>query len=72
MFFIVIDTRSKWLEVIPMSLTTAHRIIAELRDIFSRFGLPNQLVSDNVPQLTAVEFRELLKSNANVIPLQGL
>ena len=49
MFLIVIDARSKWLEVIPMSSTTTHRTFEELREIFSRFDLPNHLVSDNDP-----------------------
>ena len=49
MFLIVIDTHSKWLEVIPRSTTTTHCTIEELRDIFSKFGLPNQLVRDNGP-----------------------
>ena len=49
MFLIVINAHSEWLEVIPMSTTTTHRTIEELRDVFSRFGLPNHLVSDNEP-----------------------
>ena len=63
MSLIVIDAHLKWHEVISMSTTTTHHTIEELRDIFSRFGLPNQLVTDNGPQLTATEFREFLKSN---------
>ena len=63
MFLIVIYPHSEWLEVVLMSTTSTHHIIEELRDIFSRFGLPNQLVSDNGPQLIATEFWEFLKSN---------
>ena len=61
----MIDTHSKWLEVIPMSISTIRRTFEELRDIFSRFDLPSQLVSDNEPQLTPTEFQEFLKSKGS-------
>ena len=63
MFFIVVDAHSKWPEVIVMSSTTAQHTIEALRSIFSHFGLPEQLVSDNGPQFTSDEFAEFMKGN---------
>jgi len=62
-FLIVVDTHSKWPEVIEMKTTTAPATIRELRQLFSSYGLPEQLVSDNGPQFTSTEFKAFLKSN---------
>ena len=46
MWFIVIDATSKWPEVIKMnSNTTAEHTINVLRTLFSRLGLPSQLLN---------------------------
>ena len=63
MFFIVIDAHSKWPEVVTMSTTTSHTTIEALRSMFARFGLPEQLVSDNGPQFTSTEFAQFMKGN---------
>ena len=62
-FLIVVDAYSKWLEVIPMSSTTAERTIIELRKLFATHGLPTQVVTDNGAQFTSQEFGEFLKLN---------
>ena len=62
-FLIVVDAYSKWLEVIPMSSTTAERTITELRKLFATHGLPTQVVTDNGAQFTSQEFAEFLKLN---------
>ncbi|PIO67211.1 hypothetical protein TELCIR_11047 [Teladorsagia circumcincta] len=41
-----------------MGATTAEETIMKLREVFSRNGLPEQLVSDNGPPFTSAEFRE--------------
>ena len=50
MFFVLVDSHSKWLEVEPMESTTAEKTIEVLGTLFARFGLPKCLVSDNEPQ----------------------
>ena len=60
MFF---DLHSKWPEVLPMRKTTADATIIELCWLFSCYGLPEQLVSDNGPQSVSEEFRVFLKGN---------
>ena len=50
MLFIAVDAHSRWPEVIPMSSTTTVKTIAVMRDMFARFGVPREIVSDNGPQ----------------------
>ena len=59
----MVDAHSKWAEVIEMSSITAAKTILELRKLFSAYGLPEQLVSDNGPQFVAEEFATYLKLN---------
>ena len=61
MFLIVIDAFSKWPEVVVMNSTTTAKTIDELRVLFSRWGLPEQIVSDNGPQFKSEEFEFFLK-----------
>ena len=63
MFFLVVDSQSKWLEVEIMLSTTSNATIEKLRDMFARFGLPEQLVSDNGPQFISNEFSQFMKLN---------
>ena len=63
MFLVVVDAHSKWPEVIPLSSTTTSKTIEVLRDLFARFGIPEQIVSDNGPQFASEEFQAFIKSN---------
>lgn len=56
MFLLVVDSHSKWLEVIPMGSTTASKTIETLQVLFAAHGLPEEIVSDNGPQFIAMEF----------------
>ncbi|UYV84327.1 K02A2.6-like [Cordylochernes scorpioides] len=51
---IVVDSHSKWIEAIPMRETTTRKTIEQLRRLFSSYGLPEELVSDNGPQFTVL------------------
>ena len=53
-YLLVTDTHSKWPEIIEMNSTTTQKTITELRKLFSAYGLPLQLVSDNGPQKTSL------------------
>ncbi|CAK1590029.1 unnamed protein product [Parnassius mnemosyne] len=62
-YLVLIDACTKWMEVIKMSSTNAKAVIKALREIWSRFGLPKQLVSDNGPPFTSLEFKQFLENN---------
>lgn len=63
MFLVIVDAHSKWPEVAVMNSTSSEKTIEELRSVFSRFGIPQQLVSDNGPQLVSEEFQFFLLLN---------
>ena len=63
MYLIVVDAHSKWPEVIEMTTTTSQKTIMELQRLFSMYGVPAQLVSDNGPQFTSEEFVSFAKRN---------
>ena len=51
MFLLIIDAHLKWPEVVQMASTTSAATIRVVGSIFSQYGFPDQLVSDNGPQL---------------------
>ena len=63
MFLIIVDSHSKWLEVEVMSSITSEATIENLRDLFARYGIPQQLMSDNRSQFTSHEFPTFMKGN---------
>ena len=63
LFLVVVDAHSKWPEVIPMKSTSSAKTIEVLRNLFARFGIPDQIVSDNGPQFVSEEFRSFAKTN---------
>ena len=63
MLFVVTDAHSKWPEVCVMDSTTSSKTISVLREMFARYGLPRQLVSDNGPQFTSGKFKQFLHAN---------
>lgn len=59
---VVVDYFTKWVEVFPLKDSKAHRIVNILKDeIFTRFGVPEELVSDRGPQFTGQEMSNLCK-----------
>ncbi|KAI3373039.1 hypothetical protein L3Q82_006335 [Scortum barcoo] len=63
MFLDAVDAHSKWPEVTIMKSTTTEKTREALGEIFSRFGSPTQLVSDNGPQLVSQEMDAFLQAN---------
>ena len=63
MFLVVVDAHSKWPEVFPKKNATSAATIEALRNMWARFGIPDQVVSDNGPQFISAEFQEFLQSN---------
>jgi len=59
----MIDSRSKWIEAIPMHSTTTSTTVNALRVFFASFGLPEQTVIDNGPQFASKEFELFCVNN---------
>ena len=62
-FLIVVDAHSGWPEIFLMQSTTSEATITVIRDLFSKYGIPMQVVSDNGPQFCSAEFETFLKTN---------
>lgn len=63
-FFIVVDALTKWFEIIPTKNTTSEWCIKQLRHLFSTFGLPLTIVSDNGRQFVSAVFEKYLEENS--------
>ena len=63
MFLIIVDAHSKWPEVIPMKVASSTTTINALRDLFARYGLVHQIVTDNGSQFTSEQFQTYMKAN---------
>ena len=59
---IVVDYYSNYIEVARLTSMTSRSMIRELQIIFSRFGIPDTLVTDNGPQFSSAEFVAFAKS----------
>ena len=54
------DCFTRWLEAIPTNDTTARNIVRLLQnEIFSRYGMPEQIHSDNAPNISGREIQEV-------------
>ena len=55
-YLLVVDYFSRYPEVIKLSSTTSNQVIAALKTIFARHGIPETVRSDNGPQYSSQEF----------------
>ena len=63
-YLTMVEVQSKWPEVIgSMKTTTADSTINAMRNIFVRYGVPTQVVSDNGPPFHSAEYEEVLRQN---------
>ena len=58
---VVHDLHSKWSEVSCTSSVTSGTVVKTLQELFTRWGLPEAVTTDNGPQFTSFEFTEFLR-----------
>ena len=63
LFLVVVDSHSKWLEVVSVPSTSSSYTIEALRRMFATHGLPQIIVSDNGTAFTSQEFKTFIKNN---------
>ncbi|XP_058445441.1 uncharacterized protein K02A2.6-like [Malaya genurostris] len=71
MLFIVVDAYSKWLEVKITNTTTTVATIRIMDELFSSYGVPVTVVSDNGPQFAAAEFKDFLRKSGVIFHKQS-
>ena len=62
-YLVVVDAHSKWPEIISPMKATNLEATTTLRNIFTRYGLPTQVVSDNGPPFQSFGYEEFLRQN---------
>ncbi|GFR96761.1 polyprotein [Elysia marginata] len=62
-FLVIVDAHTKRVEIIPTTMSTTSTTVNILGTIFARFGIPEQVVSDNGPQFTSEEFKTFMYTN---------
>lgn len=60
---ILVDSFSKWIEVFVMKTTTSTKTIERIRTLFSSFGLPKEIVTDNATCFSSYELQDFSKEN---------
>ncbi|KAL0174321.1 hypothetical protein M9458_030289 [Cirrhinus mrigala] len=56
-YLLVVDYFSRYIEVARLNVATANTVIAALKDVFSRHGIPETVMSDNGPQYSCALFK---------------
>ena len=56
-YIVVVDYYSRYLEIAYVSDLTCRMVIAKLKNIFARWGIPEILISDNGPPFSSEGFR---------------
>ena len=55
-YLVAVDYFSRYPEVIKLTTTTSAAVISALKSLFSRYGIPEVVRSDNGPQFASQEF----------------
>nr|CAX83704.1 Gag-Pol polyprotein [Schistosoma japonicum] len=63
MFLVVVDALTKWPQVYAMTSCTASETINKLSELFSYFGVPETLVTDNCSQFASESFKHFCRFN---------
>ncbi|CAF1487624.1 unnamed protein product, partial [Didymodactylos carnosus] len=62
-FLIIVDAHSKWLEVLIMNNISTKATVDALSSLFARYGLCEEIISDNGTQFTSEEFADFCARN---------
>ena len=61
MILVVVDAHTKWPEIVVMHRATSTPTIKACQLLFSRFGIPKEIVTDNSSQFVSQEFTQFFK-----------
>jgi transposase InsO family protein len=56
--FVVVDKFTKWIEVKLAASITIAKVVEFIKEIMYRFGIPNNIITNNGTQFTASEFKD--------------
>jgi hypothetical protein len=58
LYLVVVDYYSRWIEAVYLAAQTLAVVVDALKDVFSRYGVPDKLRSDNGPCFNSQCFRD--------------
>ena len=61
-YLLVVDYFSKYIEISKLEGESSQAVILRLKSIFARHGIPQQVISDNGPQYSSIEFSKFAKA----------
>ena len=61
-YLVTIDYFSDFFEIDRMYSTTSGTVVKKLKGHFARYGIPDEVVSDDGPQFLAEEFRDFAQA----------
>jgi hypothetical protein len=56
--FITVDKFTKWIEVKPAASITVAKAVEFIKEIMYRFGVPNNIITNNGTQFTVRDFKD--------------
>ena len=60
-YLIIVDYYSRFIEIAKLDRATAEAVLQRCKDIFSRHGIPEEVVTDNGSQFDSNAFRRFSK-----------
>ena len=60
-YLLTVDYYSKWPEIMKMTELSSRYVISAFKSQFSKYGIPDELVTDNGPQYASKEFKDFAK-----------
>lgn len=61
-YLLCVDYYSKNPEIAKLTGTTSRQVVTDLKSMFARHGIPDEVMSDNGPQFSSAEFRTFTES----------
>ena len=57
-YLLSVDYYSEWIEIAKLSNLNSNNVICQLKSQFAKYGIPDELISDNGPQYFSLAFKE--------------
>ena len=57
-YLLLVDYFSRYIEVVKLTCTTTKSVVAAMKPLFARHGIPDVIISDNGPQYSSQEFKQ--------------
>ena len=64
-YLLIVDYFSKWPEISKLDNLSVNNVISYMKSQISRYGIPDELISDNGPQFACEEFAQFMKTTTS-------